>query len=125
MDINRVARGPALERVTFIVMAALIGRFWAAGLFVATSIAGTLLLRRFGRGDADRIGVGFAPNRCEPCIWRRPRGNRARGNPSYISGFYNLPPGRRLPLGGAPAGRQNSQWRTVPGPPAQWTRYRA
>jgi hypothetical protein len=93
MDINRVARGPALERVAFIVMAALIGRFWAAGLFVATSIAGALLLRRFERGDADRIGAGFAHNRCEPCIWKRPRGNRARGNPSYISGFYNLPPG--------------------------------
>jgi UPF0716 family protein affecting phage T7 exclusion len=64
MDINRVARGPALERVAVIVMAALIGRFWAAGLFVATSIAGALLLRRFGRGDANRIG--FAPTDASP-----------------------------------------------------------
>jgi len=63
MDINRVARGPALERVAVIVMAALIGRFWAAGLFVATSIAGALLLRRLERSDADRIGAGFAHNR--------------------------------------------------------------
>jgi UPF0716 family protein affecting phage T7 exclusion len=118
MDINRVARGPALERVAVIVMAALIGRFWAAGLFVATSIAGALLLRRFGRGDANRIG--FAHNRCEPCIRKRPRGNRARAILLIFPGFITF-----LPLGAAPAGRQSSQGRAVPGPPAQWSRYRA
>jgi UPF0716 family protein affecting phage T7 exclusion len=90
MDINRVARGPALERVAVIVMAALIGRFWAAGLFVATSIAGALLLRRFGRGDANRIG--FAHNGCQPCIWKRLRGNRARAILLIFPGFITFLP---------------------------------
>src|SRR5262249_59297043 len=32
----------------------------AAGVFVATSIAGVLLLRRFGRDDLDRLRTAFA-----------------------------------------------------------------
>ena len=45
---------PAAEFVAFFLVAALIGWLWAAGLFIATSIAGVLLLRRFGRPDLDR-----------------------------------------------------------------------
>jgi UPF0716 protein FxsA len=41
-------------------VAALIGWFWAAGLFIATSIVGALLLRRFGRADLDRLRTAFA-----------------------------------------------------------------
>jgi UPF0716 protein FxsA len=41
-------------------MAALIGWFWAVGLFIATSIVGALLLRRFGRADLDRLRTAFA-----------------------------------------------------------------
>lgn len=45
---------PAAELFAFFLVAALIGWLWAAGLFIATSILGALLLRRFGRADLDR-----------------------------------------------------------------------
>ena len=51
---------PAAELLAFLLMAALIGWFWAAGLFIATSIVGVLLLRRFGRADLDRLRTAFA-----------------------------------------------------------------
>ena len=51
---------PAAELFAFFLMAALIGWFWAAGLFIATSIVGVLLLRRFGRADLDRLRSAFA-----------------------------------------------------------------
>jgi UPF0716 protein FxsA len=51
---------PAAELFAFFLMAALIGWLWAAGLFIATSIAGVLLLRRFGRADLDRLRTAFA-----------------------------------------------------------------
>ena len=51
---------PAAELFAFFLMAALIGWLWAAGLFIATSIVGALLLRRFGRADLDRLRTAFA-----------------------------------------------------------------
>ena len=51
---------PAAEFVAFFLVAALIGWLWAAGLFIATSIAGALLLRTFGRADLDRLRTAFA-----------------------------------------------------------------
>ncbi len=51
---------PAAEVLAFLLMAALIGWFWAAGLFIATSVVGALLLRRFGRADLDRLRTAFA-----------------------------------------------------------------
>lgn len=51
---------PAAELFAFFLMAALIGWFWTAGLFIATSIVGALLLRRFGRADLDRLRTAFA-----------------------------------------------------------------
>ncbi len=48
---------PAAELFAFFLVAALL---WAAGLFIATSIAGVLLLRRFGRADLDRLRTAFA-----------------------------------------------------------------
>ena len=51
---------PAAELLAFLLMAALIGWWWAAGLFIATSIVGVLLLRRFGRADLDRLRAAFA-----------------------------------------------------------------
>jgi len=67
---------PAAELFAFFLVAALIGWLWAAGLFIATSILGALLLRRFGRADLDRLappslGTGF-----EHCIWKRPAWQR-------------------------------------------------
>ena len=53
---------PAAELFAFLLMAALIGWWWAAGLFIATSIVGVLLLRRFGRADLDRLRTAFARN---------------------------------------------------------------
>jgi len=51
---------PAAELFAFFLMAALIGWLWAAGLFIATSIVGVLLFRRFGRTDLDRLRTAFA-----------------------------------------------------------------
>lgn len=51
---------PAAEVLAFLLIAALIGWWWAAGLFIATSIVGVLLLRRFGRADLDRLRTAFA-----------------------------------------------------------------
>ncbi len=51
---------PAAELFAFFLVAALIGWLWAAGLFIATSIAAVLLLRRFGRADLDRLRTAFA-----------------------------------------------------------------
>lgn len=51
---------PAAEVVTFLLVAVLIGWFWAAGLFIATSVAGVFLLRRSGRHDLDRFRAAFA-----------------------------------------------------------------
>src|SRR5260221_6133279 len=45
---------PAAELFAFFLMAALIGWFWAAGLFIAT------LLRRFGRADLGGLRTAFA-----------------------------------------------------------------
>lgn len=51
---------PAAELVAFLLVAALIGWLWAAVLFVATSVAGVLLLRRSGRAHLDRFRAAFA-----------------------------------------------------------------
>ena len=51
---------PVAEVVTFLLVAALIGWFWAAALFMGTSVAGVLLLRRSGRNDLDRFRAAFA-----------------------------------------------------------------
>ena len=51
---------PAAELFAFFLVAALIGWLWTAGLFIATSIVGALLLRRFGRADLDRLRTAFA-----------------------------------------------------------------
>jgi UPF0716 protein FxsA len=51
---------PAAEVIIFIVVAALIGWLPAAALFVGTSVAGVMLLKRSGRGDLDRFRAAFA-----------------------------------------------------------------
>jgi len=51
---------PAAELASFLLVAVLIGWFWAAALFVATSVMGVLLLRRSGRNDFDRFRAAFA-----------------------------------------------------------------
>jgi UPF0716 protein FxsA len=51
---------PAAEVVAFLLVAVLIGWFWAIGLFIATSAAGVFLLRRSGRNDLDRFRAAFA-----------------------------------------------------------------
>ena len=51
---------PAAELVAFLLVAALIGWLWAVVLFVATSVAGVLLLRRSGRANLDRFRAAFA-----------------------------------------------------------------
>lgn len=51
---------PAAELLAFLLVAALIGWFWAAALLVATSVVGALLLRRSGRADLERVRAAFA-----------------------------------------------------------------
>ena len=51
---------PAAEVLAFQLVAALIGWLWAAALFVATSVAGVLLLRQSGRADIERVRDAFA-----------------------------------------------------------------
>lgn len=51
---------PAAEVLAFILVASVIGWGWAAILFVATSVAGVLLLRRSGRADFERLRAAFA-----------------------------------------------------------------
>lgn len=51
---------PLAELLSFLLVAALIGWFWAAALFIATSVVGVLLLRRSGRSDLDRFRAAFA-----------------------------------------------------------------
>jgi UPF0716 protein FxsA len=46
---------PAAEIVGFLVVAALIGWFWAGIAFIATSVLGVILLRRSGRRDLARL----------------------------------------------------------------------
>jgi UPF0716 protein FxsA len=51
---------PAAELLALVLVAALIGWAWAAALFVATSVAGLLLLRKSGRADLRRLRDAFA-----------------------------------------------------------------
>lgn len=51
---------PAAELLAFLLVAALIGWLWAAAFFVATSVAGVLLLRQSGRADLNRVRNAFA-----------------------------------------------------------------
>jgi len=45
---------PLAEFVAFLAVAFAIGWLWASALFVATSVVGVLVLRRFGRADFER-----------------------------------------------------------------------
>jgi UPF0716 protein FxsA len=47
---------PLAEIAAFLLMAHLIGWFWAIALSISTSFLGVILLRRVGRGDLDRLG---------------------------------------------------------------------
>ena len=53
---------PVAEIAAFVVVALAIGWFWAACLFLATTVAGLLILRRTGRGDLERFRTEWARN---------------------------------------------------------------
>jgi UPF0716 protein FxsA len=50
---------PLAELVTFVAVALAIGWFWATCLFIATTIAGFLMLRQSGRSDIERFREAF------------------------------------------------------------------
>lgn len=50
---------PVAEIVAFIVVVSVFGWLWTAALFVATTLAGLLLLRRSGAGDIERFRNAF------------------------------------------------------------------
>jgi len=51
---------PAAEIIFFIAVAALIGWLSAVALFLTTSVAGVMLLKRSGRADLERFRAAFA-----------------------------------------------------------------
>ncbi len=51
---------PAAEIGAFVLVAAMIGWLWTIVLFLATSLAGVMLLRRSGRSDLDRVRAALA-----------------------------------------------------------------
>jgi UPF0716 protein FxsA len=51
---------PAFELAGFFLIAALIGWLWAGLLLVASSMLGFRLLRKFGKGDLERIRTAIA-----------------------------------------------------------------
>ena len=53
---------PIAEIAAFIIIAFLIGWLWAICLFLATTVAGILLLRRSGRADIERFRAALAQN---------------------------------------------------------------
>ena len=53
---------PVAEIAAFLIVAFAIGWFWAVCLFLATTIAGLLLLRRSGRSDFERVRAEWARN---------------------------------------------------------------
>ena len=63
---------PVAEVVAFVVVAALIGWLPAPALFVATSVVGVWLLRRFGRTDLERLRAGFAQDGIRAVHLERP-----------------------------------------------------
>src|SRR5260221_8926306 len=109
---------PAAELFAFFLMAALIGWLWAAGLFIATSIVGVLLLRRFGRADLGGLRTAFARDGIRALHLETP------GMATMLGGILLIFPGFITDLLGAalllPAvrPRQNSRRsRAVPGVP--------
>ena len=50
---------PAAELAALLLVVALIGWLPAVTLFVATSVAGVLILKRRGRSDLDRVRAAF------------------------------------------------------------------
>jgi UPF0716 protein FxsA len=51
---------PAAEIGVFLLLAVLIGWLWTIALFLGTSVAGVILLRRSGRSDFDRLRAALA-----------------------------------------------------------------
>ena len=51
---------PVAEIAAFVVMALVIGWFWAGCLFLATSLLGVLILRQSGKRDIERFRAAFA-----------------------------------------------------------------
>lgn len=51
---------PLAEIGAFILIAIVIGWFWAFCLFLATTVVGLLVLRRVGRRDLDRLRTEFS-----------------------------------------------------------------
>lgn len=50
---------PVAETVAFVAVAVMIGWFWAACLFLATTILGLVVLRYTGRSEFDRLRDAF------------------------------------------------------------------
>jgi UPF0716 protein FxsA len=63
---------PAAEVLVLILVAALIGWRWTAMLFVATSLAGVLLLKRSGGADRNRWRAAVARHGIRPAVLESP-----------------------------------------------------
>jgi UPF0716 protein FxsA len=78
---------PAAEIAAFLLAAALLGWLWALILFGATSAAGALLLRRYGRADLDRLRAAVAADGLRGLNLETP------GAASMLGGILLLAPG--------------------------------
>jgi UPF0716 protein FxsA len=78
---------PAAEIAAFLLAAALVGWLWTLILFGATSAAGALLLRRYGRADLDRLRAAIAADGLRGLNLETP------GAASMLGGILLLAPG--------------------------------
>jgi len=86
---------PAAEIALFLILAALIGWFWTACLFIATSVLGLFLLRRRGRRDLGRLADALATDGLRGVN----RDTRGLGN--VLGAFLLILPGFLTDLAGA------------------------
>ena len=109
---------PAAEIGIVILVALMIGWLWTIVLFLATTAAGVILLRRSGRSDLDRARAAFAKDGFRAVHLEMPGfGPIARWNSPCLSGVYNgfAGPGAARPvvsaLGQRPLGKAARQRR--------------
>jgi UPF0716 protein FxsA len=111
---------PMSEVVSFLLVALLLGWFWAVALFMGTSVVGVLLLRRSGRSDLDRFRAAFAQDGIRAVHLESPGVAAMLGGillvfPGFVTDLLGaallIPPLRRWLAGKLAQARRNRQRR--------------
>jgi UPF0716 protein FxsA len=126
---------PAAELIALVLVAALIGWLATIALFVATSIAGLLFLRRSGRADLARLRHSFIHEGIRAIRLETPGAARVLGGillvfPGFITDALGaalfVPPLRRWVAGKvaatAPRPRRGRDDRVIDLAPGEWHR---